>query len=119
MNKVVGFQITASHEDVINDFYSKSFGWKPSAGPHEHVTNLDTGNETLEGSVIGRGSIIPDYLSLFVESDDLKTTIDHCLKNGGHLIRPPFQLDNGDQLAIVSDPEGHVITLINKSMGVT
>ena len=114
-NKVVGFQITASNESKINDFYAKSFGWELSAGPHEHVTNVDTGNHTLEGSVLGRGDYIPDYVSLFVESSDITKTIEDCVKNGAQLIRPQFELENNDKLAIIADPEGHVITLIDKA----
>ena len=115
VNKVVGFQITASNESKINNFYSESFGWEQSPGPHEHVTNLNTGNSTLEGSVIGRGSHIPDYVSLYIESSNIKETIDKCIANGGTLIRQQFVHDNGDELAIISDPEGHIITLINKA----
>ena len=119
MNRVVGFQITASDESKINEFYSLTFGWKQSPGPHEHVTNHDTGNDTgndtLEGSVIGRGEFIPDYVSLFIESSDLPKTIESCIQNCGQLIRPQFELSNGDKLAIIADPEGDVITLINKA----
>jgi len=114
MNKVIGFQITAKDEDLINGFYSKSFGWELSSGPHAHVTNLYTGNPTLEGSTIGRGEHIPDYVSLFIETDSLSKTIEAALKNGAQLIRPEFELESGDRLAIIADPEGHIITLVNK-----
>ena len=115
MNKVVGFQITARDEELLNNFYSDSFGWRLSPGPHEHVTNLDTGNPTLEGSMIGRGEHIPDYVSLFIETDNLDDTINKAVENGGQLIRPAFSPGNGDTLAIIADPEGHVITLIHKT----
>lgn len=111
MHKVIGFQITAQDESKINSFYKETFGWVPSKGPHEHVTNYDTGNNTLEGSVIGRGDHIPDYVSLFIESDDLEESIHIAKSNGATLIRPPFTLPNGSSLAIIADPEGHVITL--------
>ena len=86
VNKVIGFQITASDESKINEFYSNAFGWRLSKGPHTHVTNLDTGNETLEGSVIGRGKYIPDYVSLFVETSNINETLKKCISNGGFQI---------------------------------
>jgi hypothetical protein len=116
MNKVIGFQITAMDEGKLLDFYANSFGWKLSPGPHEHVTNLETGNPDLDGSIIGRGDFIPDYVSLFIESDDIEATIETCCENGATLVRPRFDLDNGDQLAIIEDPEGHVITLLRKNV---
>ena len=111
MNKVIGFQITAQDESVINTFYQETFGWHASAGPHEHVTNFDTGNESLQGSVIGRGGHIPDYVSLFVETDNLEETVETAVSNGATLIRPPFTLPDGVTLAIIADPEGHIVTL--------
>ena len=115
MNRIVGFQITAKNFDALNQFYKASFGWEIAPGPHENVSSINTGNTELEGSIIGRGDFIPDYVSLFIETDDLECLINDCQKNGGTVIRPPFQLENGDQLAIIEDPEGHIITLINKA----
>ena len=115
MNKVVGFQITASDEARMTAFYADAFGWELSPGPHEHVTDVDTGNDTLGGSIIGRGEYIPDYVSLYIESDDLEATIAGAVQHGAQLVRPPFELPNGDRLAIIADPEGHVLTLINKA----
>ena len=114
MNKVLGFQITAQDEERMNQFYANAFGWKLKPGPHEHVTDLETGNESLEGSIIGRGEYLPDYVSLFIETDEIEVTLEKTIENGAKLIRPPFTLDNGDTLAIIEDPEGHVLTLIHK-----
>ena len=114
MNKVIGFQITANNDEQLNGFYADTFGWNIKPGPHEHVSSIDTGNDTIEGSIIGRGDHIPDYVSLFIESEDIPATIETCLSNGAQLIRPEFTLDNGDRLGIVADPEGHIITLLNR-----
>ena len=114
MNKVVGFQITAQNMDLLNRFYTSTFGWHNSPGSHEHVTKMDSGNKRLKVSILGRGEYIPDYVSLFLECDDLEATISSVIKNGGTLIRPIFHLANGDHLAVVADPEGHVLTLIKK-----
>ena len=63
------------------------------------------------GSILQRGEFIPEYLSLYIEVEDLDKTISRIQKLGGELIRPPFKPDSKTELAIVSDPEGHVITL--------
>ncbi len=114
MNQVVGFQITAKDESLLNGFYASAFGWEGRPGPHEHVTDVDTGNSTLDGSIIGRGEYIPDYVSLIIASDDLEGTLHRITEAGGGMIRPPFTLENGDRLAIAEDPEGHVLTLIHR-----
>ena len=115
MNKVIGFHITAQNESLLQEFYSKAFGWQGSPGPPDHVTDFETGNPTLEGSLIGRGDHIPDYVGLLIESTNLEETIKRALEQEATLIRPPFQLDQGDRLAILEDPEGHLLTLLDRS----
>lgn len=112
MGQVIGFQITAKDESLLNDFYSSVFGWGQEPGPHEHVTNLVTGQPNVNGSIIGRGDHIPDYVSLIISVKDLKRSLDVIQANGGEVVRPPFTLPNGEVLAIAQDPEGHVLTLI-------
>ena len=111
---VVGFQITAANLANTQRFYEQAFGWSFEPGPHDNVMDTDAHGQT-PGSIIGRGDIIPDYVSLFIASEDLDASIQSCVEAGGELIRPTFALPNGDQLAIVADPEGHVLTLIKRS----
>ena len=111
MDSVIGFQITAADEDRITDFYTGVFDWGKSPGPHEHVTQLDTGQDNVDGSVIGRGEHIPDYVSLVIAVADLEASLARVVEHGGTVVRPPFTLPNGDTLAIAEDPEGHILTL--------
>jgi predicted enzyme related to lactoylglutathione lyase len=112
MDRVIGFQVTAKDESVLTGFYRGVFGWGQEPGPHEHVTNLVTGQPGMEGSIIGRGDHIPDYVSLIISVKDLTVSIDAIRANGGGVVRPPFTLPNGETLAIAQDPEGHILTLI-------
>ena len=54
---------------------------------------------------------VPDYVPLYIEVDDLEKSIAKIRKSGGALIRPPFKPDGKTEMAIISDPEGHVMTL--------
>jgi predicted enzyme related to lactoylglutathione lyase len=117
MNPVIGFQITAQDFAGLNEFYAQSFGWDITPGPHENVTAIAAGPADagdFEGSTIARGEHIPDYVSLCIGTHDIEATVARTLAHGATLIRPPFELPQGDVLAIVSDPEGHVLTLVQK-----
>ena len=115
MHQVIGFHIAAADEEKLNTFYKEALGWQVSPGPHEHVYILDTNTPGIEGSTIGRGDKIPDYVSLCVSTDDVDASIEQCVKCGGSIVRPKFTLPNGDDLGIITDPEGHLITFVKKS----
>ena len=111
MDQVVGFQITAKDEQKLSGFYASVFRWGQEPGPHEHVIDLQTGQPGVNGSVIGRGEHIPDYVSLVISVQDLPGTLEKIQASGGAIVRPPFTLPNGETLAIAEDPEGHILTL--------
>ena len=112
---VVGFEITAQDIRRMKGFYKKAFGWKLSNGIHKGVHTIDSGSKKgLTGSFLERGDFIPDYLSLYIEVENLNKVIAKIQKSGGEIIRPPFKPDGKIELAIISDPEGHVITLKSK-----
>jgi predicted enzyme related to lactoylglutathione lyase len=96
----------------MKDFYKKAFGWKFSNGVHKGVHSIESGSKKgLTGSFLERGEFIPDYLSLYIEVENIEKALAQIEKSGGQVIRPPFRPDGKMELAIVSDPEGHVITL--------
>jgi predicted enzyme related to lactoylglutathione lyase len=108
---VVGFEITVQDAKKMKAFYAKAFGWKFSQGIHKGVHAVAAGKRGPAGSLLERGDFIPDYVSLYIEVADLGKSIAKVQKAGGGIIRPPFQPDAKTELAIVSDPEGHVLTL--------
>ena len=110
-NHVMGFQITASNPERLTNFYKQAFSWRFDPGPHTNVFDTDANGGT-PGSIIGRGDHIPDYVSVFIQSDDVDVSLAAVEAAGGETLRPPFVLSNGDRLAIVADPEGHVLTLV-------
>jgi uncharacterized protein len=109
---VVHFEITSENSERTKIFYSGMFKWKFAQGPHQGVLKIDTGNpKGIQGSLLERGDSIPDYISLFIEVDNLEDSISKVEKLGGKVIRPPFRPSPDIKLAIIEDPEGHVLTL--------
>lgn len=117
-NPVTYFEIAAQDPKKLKAFYSKAFGWKFGKGPHKGVDVVGTGTRKgIQGFLLERGGFIPDYVSLYVDVKDIEKAVAAITKAGGTVIRPTFSPDGRNQLCIVSDPEGHVLTLSKSGKG--
>ena len=53
-------------------------------------------------------------ISLYVQVSDLRSTIDKAIELGGKETIPPFDLENGQTLAAIEDPEGNFVMLVQQ-----
>ena len=53
-------------------------------------------------------------VSLYIQVGDLRSTIDKAVRLGGKETISPFDLDNGQTLAAIEDPEGNFIMLVQQ-----
>ncbi len=104
---VMQFQILAKSADKVAEFYNSLFGW-----------NIDTDNAlgyrvVTTGSDKGiQGGIWPSppeghsMVQLFVEVEDVTAAVAQATQLGGRVIVPPQMLPDGDEMAMILDPEG-------------
>jgi uncharacterized protein len=111
-NPVVNFEIASENAKNLKSFYSKAFGWKFGKGPHKGVHITKTGaKKGIQGFLLERGEFIPDYVSLYIDVEDITKSVAKIEKAGGKVVRPTFSPDGWNKLCIITDPEGHVFTL--------
>ena len=71
-------------------------------------------NHEDTGIVVGIGGT-PDgsagHVTGYVKVDDIDATLAKATELGGSVIMPKFSPDGSAQLALVADPEGHVVGL--------
>jgi len=53
-------------------------------------------------------------VSLYVQVGDLRSTIAKAIALGGKETIPPFDLENGQTLAAIEDPEGNFVMLVQQ-----
>jgi predicted enzyme related to lactoylglutathione lyase len=104
---VMQFQILAKNADKAAEFYNNLFGW-----------NIDTNNAlgyrvVTTGSKQGiQGGIWPSppaghsMVQLFVEVEDVTAAVEQATELGGQVIIQPQTLPDGDEMAMIIDPEG-------------
>jgi predicted enzyme related to lactoylglutathione lyase len=115
---VVWFEVAGRDLDALRKFYSGLFGWKielDSSAPMPYGL-VDTGAEGgIPGGVYAPGEPVGGYVSFYVGVDDLEASLRHAEELGAKVAQPPTPLADGTRIAMVNDPEGHRIGLLQRA----
>jgi predicted enzyme related to lactoylglutathione lyase len=112
-NPVVHFEVVGSDGARLQQFYGDLFDWKINADNPMNYGIVDNAGEGINGGVGGS----PDgkgHVTWYVQVDK----IDDCLKKaeemGGTTVMPRTEMDMVT-MALVADPEGNVVGLVEGS----
>jgi predicted enzyme related to lactoylglutathione lyase len=109
---VVWFEVLGSDSARSQAFYGDLFGWKfrPSPGMPSY------GVVEVEGTLGGGVGETPDapQLTFYVSVDDAQATLDRAVAAGGSVISPPRRYPHGDILAMMRDPDGLAVGLVQQ-----
>lgn len=109
--RVIHFEVVGKDGPALQSFYGDLFGWKfDTSNPGGYgITSPD---ET--GIAVGVGAT-PDgsagHTTGYVRVADINATLAKATSLGGSVIMPRFSPDGSAWLALVADPEGHVVGL--------
>jgi uncharacterized protein len=116
---VVHFEVIGKDGEKLQSYYSQLFGWEIDASnPMAYGTVQRDGNTTAEGVGIGGGVAKgPDgyegHVTFYVQVPDVGEALAKAEALGGTPIFGPDQVPGIDlTLGQFSDPEGHVIGLV-------
>ena len=109
--RVIHFEIVGKDQGALQRYYGNLFGWKLNTdfpGGYGMTDAAET------GLIVGVGAT-PDgsagHVTGYVTVDDIDATLAKAVDLGGSVIMPKFSPDGNAQLALVADPEGHVLGL--------
>ena len=113
-NKVIHFEIVGRDVAALQTFYGDLFAW-----------DLDTSNPggygmtdpSKTGIIIGIGASHDGgagHVTGYVAVDDIDATLARTTELGGRILMPKFSPAPDANLAIIADPEGHVIGLTQR-----
>ena len=118
---VVHFEVIGKDGDALRSYYSELFGWEfgDTMGPTNYATTQRDGNVAPDGTGIG-GGIGPapagydGHVTVYVAVDDVAGALAKAEELGGRqMMGPEVMSDVGIEIALFTDPEGHVIGLVN------
>jgi uncharacterized protein len=109
---VVHWEIVARDPDIQTRFYSEMFSWDIGAGPIRQIPPGLGGPEPGPAGHIRQGDV--PGVSIYVQVRDLDQSLAKTVELGGQVLVPPFDVPDGPTLAVVSDPEGNSLVLVQQ-----
>ncbi len=104
---VIQWQIVTPAPDALARFYGALFGWDIKANNQLGYQMVDTASERgIPGGIWPAPEAAPTFVQLFVEVDNVAATVARTVELGGAVLIPPQLLPDGDEMAILRDPQG-------------
>ena len=110
---VVHFEVVGKDGKKLQEFYGQLFDWKIDADNPMNYGIV----EAAEGGIGGGVGPTPDgegRVTFYVQVEDLQAYLDKAQSLGGKTIMPPMDVPGGPAIAMLADPEGHVIGLLKE-----
>ena len=107
--KVVWFEVMGKDKAAQRSFYGELFGWQFD----EHEAMDYSFVKCEEGQVPGGIGSAPDgkgWATFYISVDDVQAAVDKAASLGGEVVVPPTELPM-TTIAMVRDPEGHIVGL--------
>ncbi|MEM8905904.1 MAG: VOC family protein [Actinomycetota bacterium] len=112
---VVWFEVGGDDADRLEEFYGGLFDWKTTKDDMDYRF-VDTGGEAgIPGGIYASPSEVGSYVTFYGAVDDIAASVTVAVELGGSLVQPPTPLPNGAMVAMVDDPEGHRVGLIQQT----
>ena len=106
---VVHFEIGCKDKSKVVPFYSELFDWKiEEMGPASMVEATEPG---IGGHINSLGHEPHNYVTVYIQVDDLQAYLDRAEKLGGKTLVPPQEVPDAGHFAWLADPEGTHIGL--------
>jgi uncharacterized protein len=115
---VVHFEITGRDGEQLQSYYSELFGWDIDANNEmKYGTVPREGNTNAEGVGIGGGIATgPEgyegHVTFYVEVPDVEASMAKAESLGGTRMMGPEEVMPGLTIGLFTDPESHVIGVI-------
>jgi hypothetical protein len=110
-HQVIHFEIVGRDQVALQRYYADLFGWRINT---DNPGGYGMTDPSQTGIVVGVGAT-PDgsagHVTGYVRVGDVDATIARATEHGGSVIMPKFSPDGVAQLALIADPEGHVLGL--------
>ena len=104
---VMQWQILAKDPERASAFYGALFGWTVDAGNALGYRTVSTAADRgISGGIWPCPPEGHSMVTLYVEVDDVAAHVESCRNLGGSVVMGPQVLPDGDEMAIIIDPEG-------------
>lgn len=109
--RIIHLEVVGKDGPALQRYYGDLFGWKLNT---DNPGGYGMTAPEQTGLVVGIGST-PDgssgHVTGYITVADINATLAKATELGGSVVMPRFSPDGSAYLALVADPEGHVVGL--------
>jgi uncharacterized protein len=115
---VMWHDLTVENAEQVRDFYAAVVGWRPEpVQVHEHDDyNMMCGDDGQPTAgichAVGELAHLPPQWLMYVVVEDIDASLERCREQGGQIISPAGGDGMGGKFAVISDPAGAFMALI-------
>lgn len=107
---VVHFEIGCRDSGRTQKFFADLFGWNMQQyGPAAMISTGDGGG--INGHINALGHEPHNYVTVYVQVDDLQAYLNKAGTMGGKTLVPPTEVPGAGHFAWLADPDGNIIGL--------
>jgi predicted enzyme related to lactoylglutathione lyase len=107
---VVHFEIGCRNSQKTQEFFAKLFDWQINVqGPAALINTGDTAG--IQGHITALGHEPHNYVTVYVQVDDLQAYLDRANQLGGKTLVPPVEIPGQGSFAWLADLDGNIIGL--------
>jgi predicted enzyme related to lactoylglutathione lyase len=118
---VVHFEITGRDSAKLHQYYSGLFGWEIDAnnpmgyGIVDRESNLNPDGVGIGGGIARGPEGYPGHVTFYVEVPNVEESLAKAESMGGTRMMGPEEVQEGLVIGLFTDPEGHVIGMIQQA----
>ena len=109
-NPIVHFEVLGKDKQALEAFYTGIFDWQLT--PVLDIYSMVSPGSGINGGIGKTMDGGSGHVTFYVEVADIPETLSVVASKGGQTLMGPEQMPNGPLIAIFSDPEGHVVGLV-------
>ena len=115
-NPVMHFEVIGKDAQALRQFYGQAFDWE--IGPAMETMDYSVVNTRTENGIgggIGGSTDTGGHVTFYVAVPDVEAALSKIEGLGGKRLMGPEKVPEGPMIGLFSDPEGHVIGLVQPS----
>lgn len=119
-------EIVSANPAKSREFYANVFGWTPKvvsavdtsrapAPGEDEYTIYSKDSVEIAGGAVKTDSVTdvgaPGWVN-YIQVNNVDTAAESAVKNGGKILKPPYDMAGAGRFALVRDPDGIVVGLV-------
>ena len=109
-------ELVTTDETAAKAFYGQLFGWKTEPFGDGSYKLFINGEDKVGGLIQCPKPGIPAHWLAYVTVNDVNAIVAHTLQLGGKVVVEPFDVPTIGRLAVLVDPQGAPIAVIQPAM---